>query len=88
MRVWGVHELAVLAIPFSSVTSTCASPVVCDVTRNGTFARCSMVPLFALVKERSPRITCSAKSIGVQALMCSSEPSAVRTVIQGVGLAV
>lgn len=70
-------------MPFSSVTSTWASPVVREVMRNGTLDRCSIVPLFALVNDRSPRIACSLKARGAQELMCSSVPSGVREATQG-----
>ncbi len=81
---WGVQLAAVLAMPFSSVTSVCDSPVVRDVMVKGTLARRSMLPSFALVKERSPRITCSLRETASQSWMCSAVPEALRPTTTGV----
>ena len=49
--------------PLSSVTSTWRSPVVLDVTRNGTPAILFMVSWSRLENWRSPRFGCSAATV-------------------------
>ena len=47
-------------MPFASVTITCASPVVSEVTRKATRARRSWETPATLLKRMSPRLTASA----------------------------
>ena len=57
--VWAAQEDDVSSMPFSSVTATCASPVVVDSMRKGTPAMRRWESSSALTRERSPRKTWS-----------------------------
>ena len=64
--VCGFQSELVSIMPFSSVTTTCHSPVVWLVTRKGTHAMRAMESSSALTAERSPRMTCSSRGESVQ----------------------